>query len=66
MISAAQKLADDLAFAKSQERDGRECVVITDQATVRGVLLEIEEVDALNKKYFTELETLRAKCKPSN
>lgn len=66
MISAVKKLTDDLAFAKSQERNGRECVVITDQATVRRVLLEIEDMDALNRKYFAELETLRAQCKPSN
>lgn len=62
MTTAAKKLTDDLAFAKSQERDGRECVVITDQATVRGVLLEIEDLDNLNRKYFTELEQLRGKA----
>lgn len=38
---------------------GESCAVMTTQQAVRGVLLEVEQLDELNKKYFAELEEWR-------
>lgn len=44
MNPAVQKLHSDLAFSKANSRPDAEAVVITDQATVREVLTEIERL----------------------
>ena len=44
MNAAVKKLHEDLAFAKASDRPDAEAVVITNQATVREVLLEIERL----------------------
>ena len=44
MNTAIDQLIQDLAFAKANSRHDAEAVVITDQSTVREVLLEIERL----------------------
>lgn len=44
MNPAVKKLHEDLAFSKAQSRPDAEAIVITDQATVREVLTEIERL----------------------
>ena len=56
---AVQKLTEDVVFAKTQERDGRECVVITTRGAARGVLLEIERLrdQVKNPQFYAKPRT---------
>lgn len=51
-----EELKSSLHFSAIQ---GSKYAVMTTQEAVRGVLFEVEQLDELNKKYFTELESLR-------
>lgn len=57
-IQSVNELKSSLKFSADQ---GANYAVMTSQEAVRGTLLEVEQLDELNKKYFTELETLRAR-----
>lgn len=53
---ATKELKHSLEFSS---RQGTNVAVIITQETARRVLLELQDMDQLNKKYFTELEALR-------
>lgn len=52
MTEVIKRLKGDLLFAQMTDANA---AVMTTQEAVRGVLLEIEELDKLNRKYFAEL-----------
>lgn len=54
-IEAVKKLRADLAFSESQSRTREAAVVIITQDVARQLLMEIETLDSLNKKYFQRL-----------
>lgn len=59
MSNAIDKLRSSLAFSAGQ---GTNVAVMTTQEAVSGALFEIDQLDQLNRKYFTELETLRQRA----